>query len=71
MISNLENSILKELDRQNFKADEIAFVMNKLNNDNKKNSFLSFMIENRNVILSLTDLFNQIKVISKKSVVKV
>lgn len=71
MISNLENSILKELDRQNFKADEIAFVMNKLNNDNKKNSFLSFMIENRNVILSLTDLFNQIKVISNISVVKV
>lgn len=71
MISNLENSILKELDRQNFKADEIAFVMNKLNNDDKKNSFLSFMIENRNVILSLTDLFNQIKVISNISVVKV
>lgn len=64
MISNLDNSILKELDRQNFKADEIAFVMNKLNNDDKKNSFLSFMIENRNIILSLTDLFNQIKLIN-------
>ena len=51
MLSNLENSILKELDKQNFKADIISLVMNKLDNDDKKNNFLSYMIDNRNVIL--------------------
>ncbi len=64
MLSNLENSILKELDKQNFKADIISLVMNKLDNDDKKNNFLSYMIDNRNVILSLADLFNQLKIIN-------
>jgi hypothetical protein len=65
MLSNLENSILKELDKQNFKADIISIVMSKLDNEDKKNDFLSFMIDNRNVILSLSDLFNQLKVTDK------
>jgi hypothetical protein len=65
MLSNLENSILKELDKQNFKADIISIVMSKLDNEDKKNDFLSFMIDNRNVILSLLDLFNQLKVTDK------
>jgi hypothetical protein len=65
MISNLDNSILKELDKQNIKADVIAVVMNKLDNEDKKNAFLSFMIENRNVILSFKELFNQLKLINK------
>ena len=65
MLSNLENSILKELDKQNFKADIISIVMSKLDNEDKKNDFLSFMIDNRNVILSLSDLFNQLKVTYK------
>jgi hypothetical protein len=65
MLSNLENSILKELDKQNYKADVIAMVMSKLDNDDKKNNFLSFMIENRNVILSFQDLISQIKLIDK------
>ena len=60
MLSNLENNLLKELDKQNFKADVIALVMNKLDNDDKRNKLLSFMIENRNVILSQIDLFKTI-----------
>lgn len=66
MISNLENSILKELDKQNFKADIISFVMSKLDNDDKKNEFLSFMIDNRNVILSFADLFNEIRILNQQ-----
>ncbi|MBP3462964.1 MAG: hypothetical protein J6K45_00535 [Clostridia bacterium] len=66
MISNLENSILKELDKQNFKADIISLVMSKLDDDEKKNDFLSFMIENRNVILSFSDVFNYLKRLSKE-----
>lgn len=66
MISNLENSILKELDKQNFKADIISLVMSKLDDDVKKNDFLSFMIENRNVILSFSDVFNYLKRLSEE-----
>ena len=57
MLSSLECSILKELDRQSIKSDVISIVMNKLDTDDKKNNFLSFMIDNRNVLISLKDIF--------------
>jgi len=65
MLSNLECSILKELDRQNIKADVISIVMDKLDTDDKKNKFLSFMIDNRNVLISLNDFFYELKIIIK------
>lgn len=65
MISNLDNLILKELDYQNFKSNIISIVMNKLGNDEVKNKFLSYMIENRNVIITLKDLFFALKEIEK------
>lgn len=65
MISNLDNSILKELDHQNFRADIISIVMNKLNNNEIKNKFLSYMIENRNVVITLKDLFCELKEMEK------
>ena len=58
MLSNLDCSILKELDRQNIKSDVISVVMNRLDNNDKKNDFLSFMIDNRNVLISLKDIYN-------------
>ena len=58
MLSNLDCSILKELDRQNIKSDAISIVMNRLDNNDKKNDFLSFMIDNRNVLISLKDIYN-------------
>ena len=65
MLSNLEYSILKELDRQNIKSDVISIVMNKLDTDDKKNQFLSYMIDNRNVLISLKDIFSELKLIAK------
>ena len=65
MLSNLECSILKELDRQNIKSDVISIVMNKLDNEDKKNKFLSYMIDNRNVLISLKDIFGELKLIAK------
>ena len=65
MLSNLECSILKELDRQNIKSDVISTVMNKLDTDDKKNKFLSYMIDNRNVLISLKDIFSELKLIAK------
>ena len=43
MLSNLDCSILKELDRQNIKSDVISIVMNRLDTNDKKNDFLSFL----------------------------
>lgn len=65
MLSNLEYSILKELDRQNIKSDVISTVMSKLDTDDKKNKFLSYMIDNRNVLISLKDIFSELKLIAK------
>lgn len=65
MLSNLDNSILKELDYQNFRVDTISMVMNELDSDEIKNKFLSYIIENRNIIISLKDLFSKLKVIVK------
>ena len=60
MLSNLDCSILKELDRQNIKSDVISVVMNRLDTNDKKNDFLSFMIDNRNVLISLKDIFSAV-----------
>ena len=65
MLSSLECSILKELDRQSIKSDVISIVMNKLDTDDKKNNFLSFMIDNRNVLISLKDIFSELNLIAK------
>ena len=65
MLSNLDCSILKELDRQNIKSDVISVVMNRLDTNNKKNDFLSFMIDNRNVLISLKDIFSELNLITK------
>ena len=70
MLSNLECSILKELDMQNIKSDIISIVMDKLDTDDKKNQFLSYMIDNRNVLISLKELFSQLKLIVNNGVEK-
>ncbi len=61
MLSNIDNSILKELDKQRFKSDVISLVKEKLNSNEKKDKFLSFMINNRNIMLSFKEIFNEIK----------
>ena len=61
MLSNLDCSILKELDRQSIKSDVISVVMNRLDT----NDFLSFMIDNRNVLISLKDIFSELNLITK------
>ena len=63
MLSNFDCSILKELDRQNIKSDVISVVMNRLDTNDKKNDFLSFMIDNRNVLISLKDIFSELNLI--------
>lgn len=65
MLSHIDSAILKELDRQLIKSDVISIVMNILDNEEKKNQFLSYMIDNRNVLISLKDIFGELKLIAK------
>ena len=39
--------------------------MNRLDTNDKKNDFLSFMIDNRNVLISLQDIFSELNLIAK------
>ena len=63
MLSHIDSAILKELDRQLIKSDVISIVMNKLDNEDKKNKFLSYMIDNRNVLITQKELFDELKII--------
>ena len=66
LITVLDKSILKELDSQNFKADIISMIMDILDTEYKKEEFLSFMMKNRNELLSLKDIFSELDLISKR-----
>ena len=39
--------------------------MNRLDTNDKKNDFLSFMIDNRNVLISLKDIFSELNLNDK------
>lgn len=60
MLTVLDKSILKELDSQNFKSDVISMIMDNLDTEYKKEEFLSFMMKNRNELLSLGKLLYQV-----------
>lgn len=59
-MSNLELSILKELDVQNISGNNISIIMEKLDTNDKKNEFLAYMINNRNVLLSFKEIIEYI-----------
>ena len=59
-MSSLDNNILKELDRHLLNANIIGVIMNKLNNVDKKNKFLNYLINNRNVVLDKFDVISYI-----------
>ena len=60
-MSSLDSNILKELDRHLLNANIIGVIMNKLNNVEKKNKFLNYLINNRNVVLDKFDVISYIK----------
>ena len=64
MTNYIDQLILKEFDRHTyFNSYDISQFMEKLNNVEKKNKFLSFMIDSRGIILSYSDIFNQLKLL--------
>lgn len=63
-MSNIDKSLLKELDRQRLSGSIISSIMSQLDSNEQKYQFLSFMIKKRNTILSLSELFAEIKEIN-------
>lgn len=59
-MKNLENLILRELDKQKMKSEQIALIMIKLDSDLKKKLFLSYLIENRNTILKNSTILKEV-----------
>ena len=59
-MSGLDRYILKELDRQRISSYDISIIMNKLNNIEKKNKFLNYLVDNRIVLLNKKDITNYI-----------
>lgn len=59
-MKNLEDLILRELDKQKMKSEQIALIMIKLDNDLKKKLFLSYLIENRNTILKNSTILKKV-----------
>lgn len=57
-MSNLELFVLKELDVQNISGNNISIIMEKLDTNDKKNGFLAFMLNNRNVLLSFKNMID-------------
>ena len=45
-MSGLDRYILKELDRQRISSNDISIIMYKLNNIEKKNKFLNYLVDN-------------------------
>lgn len=66
MVTNLEMSILKELDCQKLGAGVIAAIMKRLNTEEKETQFLQYMLINRGVIIPIPDLFDEVKRLSIK-----
>lgn len=59
-MKNLDDLILRELDKQKMKSEQIALIMIKLDNDLKKKLFLSYLIENRNTILKNSTILKEV-----------
>jgi len=60
-MSSLDNNILKEIDRHLLNGNIIGVIMSKLNNVEKKNKFLNYLISNRNIILDKVDVISFLK----------
>ena len=55
MLQNIDKSILKELDKQKLRANEISIIMNNLS-EKGKHKFCSYLLTNTNELLSFSHL---------------
>ncbi len=59
-MDKLDDLILNELDKQNIRSEQIYFIMNKLDDEEKKNLFLAYMIENRHILLTFSEVLKEV-----------
>ena len=60
-MKELDERILRELDHQRFGVSNYSFVMNKLDNLEKKFEFLNYLTRNRNIMLKPSDIILKVK----------
>ena len=60
-MSELDKLILNALDRQRISASNYSFILDRLDNSEKKLEFLNYLNENRKVILSSSDIILRLK----------
>ena len=60
-MAELDKLILNALDRQRISASNYSFILDRLDNSEKKLEFLNYLNENRKVILSSSDIILRLK----------
>lgn len=60
-MAQIDKLILDALDSQRISASNYSFIMNKLDNLDKKMEFLNYLNKNRNVILSSSEIILRLK----------
>lgn len=63
-MSELDKLILNALDRQRISASNYSFILDRLDNSEKKLEFLNYLNENRKVILSSSEIIIRLKEIA-------
>jgi len=59
-MSGLDKYILKELDRQRIDSNSISIIFRKLENVEKKNKFLNYLVGKRNVLLQPNEIIKYV-----------
>lgn len=66
MLSKLEIMILKQLDYLKISSDIMSDIMKNLDTESKQSKFLSFLNNNRNEIISLSEIYKNTYMISNE-----
>lgn len=60
-MTQLDKLILKELDHQRIGGSNYSFILERLNDNDKKFKLLNYLSENRHIILSTSDIVSKVK----------
>ena len=64
-MAQIDKLILDALDSQKISASNYSFIINKLDNFDKKMEFLNYLNKNRNVILNSSEIILRLKEIAE------
>ncbi len=64
MLTNMQISIIKEMDKQRLQADSISFVLDLLSEKDQQSKLLDYLVDNRNTLITQIELFEKVKELS-------